>query len=178
MLFVLTHFRALSLILLSSLILYSCSTKLQTFQPSLAQNININDNFTIEGKFKIKLNKVVQSGYFVVSKKNNLISLIMGKNYLLPERKLLYQVDDHLSLSEISNVKFDITSKEIMSKKLEIRHLLVVLLGLYSSQADVEWEITYPKGFKFFEGYKFPEEIQFRYKSSYLKIFLKRITKK
>ncbi len=178
MLSVLTNFRVLSLILLSNLILYSCSTKLQTFKPSITQNININDNFTIEGKFKIKLNQVAQSGYFVINKKNNLVSLILGKNYLLPERKFLYKIDDQISLSQISNIKFDTTSKEIMSNKLEIRHLLVVLLGLYSFQNDVEWEITYPKGFKFLEGYKFPEHVQFRNKSLHLEIFLKRIVKK
>ncbi len=125
----LINFRTFNLILLSSLILYSCTTKLQSFKPTLTQQVNIDDNFTIEGKFKIKLNKDIQSGYFIISKKDNSVSLMIGKNYLLPERKFMYQVNDYLNLSKISNLQIEKNEERISDGKLEIRTLLQALLG-------------------------------------------------
>ena len=38
--------------------------------PSL-KNINQNGDFTIEGKFKIKINKIQENGYFILKKQKN-----------------------------------------------------------------------------------------------------------
>ena len=46
--------------------------------------INQNEDFTIEGKFKIKINNIQENGYFILKKQNNLINLILGKNFGYP----------------------------------------------------------------------------------------------
>lgn len=122
------HLLPLHFLLLS----YSCSTI------PIDIKTNPNDNFNIEGKFKLTYLDLKESGYFVVNKKINTVQLTIGKNYLLPEETFLFdtreiifvnkflrkdkknlepisfKVDDFLSLF------FGMESEEIMLKGIEI----------------------------------------------------------
>jgi len=164
-------------LILFSIILYSCGTKLQSVKSPFIPFININENFTIEGKFKIKINQEVQSGYFHVAKTNSSVSLRIGKNYILPERIFYYKLDNYLKLSEISETSLGGLEEELLNKKLEIDFLLKTLLGRPILKNNNNWEIFYPEGFRVEEGYEIPISIQFIYKSVILEIILKRIVK-
>ena len=76
--------RNLTVIFLISSVLMSC-VSYSKLTPS-TQIINQNEDFTIEGKFKIKINSIQENGYFILKKQNNLINLTLGNNYLLPEK--------------------------------------------------------------------------------------------
>ena len=158
--------------ILFSIILYSCGTKLQSVKSPFIPFININENFTIEGKFKIKINQEVQSGYFHVAKTNSSVSLRIGKNYILPERIFYYKLDNYLKLSEISETSLGGLEEELLNKKLEIDFLLKTLLGRPILKNNNNWEIFYPEGFHVVEGYEIPISIQFIYKSVNLEILL------
>ena len=177
MLLFLSSSRTLTFLLLFSIILCSCGTKLQPFKSPFIPFININENFTIEGKFKIKINQEVQSGYFHVTKTNSSVSLRMGKNFILPERIFYYKLDNYLKLSEISETSLSGLEENLLNQKLEIKFLLKTLLGKPILKNNNNWEIFYPEGFHVVEGYEIPISIQFIYKSVNLEILLKRIVK-
>ena len=88
------------------------------------QIINQNEDFTIEGKFKIKINSIQENGYFILKKQNNLINLTLGKNYLLPEKELNFQYQDLIFLSELINPEEQGFSYEIFPQRLEIGQLI------------------------------------------------------
>ena len=50
---------------------------------------NVQENFKIEGKFKLSYMDSKETGYFVLSKEGNTVSLNIGKNYLLPEKVII-----------------------------------------------------------------------------------------
>jgi len=109
------------------------------------QIINQNEDFTIEGKFKIKINSIQENGYFILKKQNNLINLTLGKNYLLPERELNFQYQDFIFLSELINPEEQGFSYEIFPQRLEIGQLISIILGKgYINRIDA-WFIDYPE---------------------------------
>ena len=78
--------------LIISLFLASCSSTSGLLKPYLKNNIDIADNFSIEGKFKLSMQDSKETGYFFLKKTGNLIQMNIGKNYLLPEEKLLLDI--------------------------------------------------------------------------------------
>jgi len=109
------------------------------------QIINQNEDFTIEGKFKIKINSIQENGYFILKKQNNLINLTLGKNYLLPEKELNFQYQDLIFLSELINPEEQGFSYEIFPQRLEIGQLISIILGKgYINRIDA-WFIDYPE---------------------------------
>ena len=173
----LLNFRKFILLLLSSSILLSCASSVLLIDSPSIGKVNISENFTIEGKFKIKINQEVQSGYFHVTKTNSSVSLRMGKNFILPERIFYYKLDNYLKLSEISETSLSGLEENLLNQKLEINFLLKTLLGRPILKKNNNWEIFYPEGFQVVEGYEIPISIQFIYKSVNLEILLKRIVK-
>ena len=91
--------RNLTVIFLITSVLMSC-VSYSKLTPS-TQIINQNEDFTIEGKFKIKINSIQENGYFILKKQNSLINLTLGKNYLLPEKELNFQYHDLIFISEL-----------------------------------------------------------------------------
>ena len=111
------------------LIPISCSSISQNSQLSSNEIIVIQDNFNIEGKFKLSNLDSKETGYFVISKTTNTVSLTLGKSYLLPEKNFLFDLREQIdfgNLFEESELGFDLP-------KLNAKDLIQLLLGTKSS---------------------------------------------
>jgi len=87
--------------LIINLFLASCSTTSGLLKPYQKNNIDIADNFSIEGKFKLSMPDSKETGYFFLKKTRNLIQINIGKNYLLPEEELLVDVREDLDIKKL-----------------------------------------------------------------------------
>ena len=169
-----TKIRNLSVIFLITTVLISC-VSYSKLTPS-TQIINQNEDFTIEGKFKIKINSIQENGYFILKKQNNLINLTLGKNYLLPERELIFQYQDLIFLSELINSEEQGFSYEIFPQKLEIGHLISIILGKKNINRIDSWFIDYPEGSQKITGFEVPAKTRFVNGDSSIEFILKKIT--
>ena len=170
----LLNFRKFILLLLSSSILLSCASSVLLIDSPSIGKVNISENFTIEGKFKIKINEDVRYGYFTVLKINDSVSLSIGKNYLLPEAKLFYKLHDLLELNVTLSKSIDL---EIDKEKFKVKDFLEVLLSSEPMKLENGLEIVYPKGIRVVDDYKFPRSIRVIYKYTSLEILLKKVIK-
>jgi len=140
------------------------------------QIINQNEDFTIEGKFKIKINSIQENGYFILKKQNNLINLTLGKNYLLPEKELNFQYKDLIFLSELINTEEQGFSYEIFPQRLEVGQLISIILGKgYINRIDA-WLIDYPESSQKITGFEVPAKTRFVNGDSSIEFILKKIT--
>ena len=87
--------------LIINLFLASCSTTSGLLKPYQKDNIDIADNFSIEGKFKLSMPDSKETGYFFLKKTRNLIQINIGKNYLLPEEELLLDIREDLDIKKL-----------------------------------------------------------------------------
>jgi len=168
------NIRNLPVIFLVTSILMSC-VSYSKLTPS-TQIINQNEDFTIEGKFKIKINSIQENGYFILKKQNNLINLTLGKNYLLPERELNFQYQDLIFLSELINPEEQGFSYEIFPQRLEVGQLISIILGKgYINRIDA-WFIDYPESSQKITGFEVPAKTRFVNGDSSIEFILKKIT--
>jgi len=166
--------RNLTVIFLITSVLMSCVSYFK-LTPS-TQIINQNEDFTIEGKFKIKINSIQENGYFILKKQNNLINLTLGKNYLLPEKELNFQYQDLIFLSELINPEEQGFSYEIFPQRLEIGQLISIILGKgYINRIDA-WFIDYPESSQKITGFEVPVKTHFVNGDSSIEFILKKIT--
>ena len=87
--------------LIIGLFLASCSSTSGLLKPYHKGNIDIADNFSIEGKFKLSMPDSKETGYFFLKKTRNLIQINIGKNYLLPEEELLVDIREDLDIKKL-----------------------------------------------------------------------------
>ena len=87
--------------LIIGLFLVSCSSTSGLLKPYQKNNIDIADNFSIEGKFKLSMPDSKETGYFFLKKTRNLIQINIGKNYLLPEEELLLNIREDLDIKKL-----------------------------------------------------------------------------
>ncbi len=87
--------------LIINLFLASCSTTSGLLKPYQKNNIDIADNFSIEGKFKLSMPDSKETGYFFLKKTRNLIQINIGKNYFLPEEELLLDIREDLDIKKL-----------------------------------------------------------------------------
>jgi len=166
--------RNLPVIFLITSVLMSC-VSYSKLTPS-TQIINQNEDFTIEGKFKIKINSIQENGYFILKKQNNLINLTLGKNYLLPEKELNFQYQDLIFLSELINPEEQGFSNEIFPQRLEVGQLISIILGKgYINRIDA-WLIDYPESSQKITGFEVPAKTRFVNGDSSIEFILKKIT--
>ena len=166
--------RNLSVIFLITTVLIGC-VSYSKLTPS-TQIINQNEDFTIECKFKIKINSFQENGYFILKKQNNLINLTLGKNYLLPERELNFQYQDLIFLSELINPEEQGFSYEIFPQRLEVGQLISIILGKgYINRIDA-WFIDYPESSQKITGFEVPAKTRFVNGDSSIEFILKKIT--
>jgi len=175
MLHFLNNFNSFNFLLLSSLILNSCATNLQSSKFSGSQDINLSKDFTIEGKFKIKINKNLESGYFNIKKEKTSIVAKFGKNYLLPEREFSLQQDSTILLSELVHIKGLNIQEEILKKEINISFLIEALLGRKEINQAYSWVIDYPEGVNIVDGFKVPSKILISYNNLSFELILKKI---
>ena len=79
-------------------LLFGCSSLSQESKKTSGEHISIQENFNIEGKFKLSNLDSKETGYFVINKKLNTISLTLGKNYLLPERNYIFDIREKINI--------------------------------------------------------------------------------
>ena len=116
------HF-ALTLVILS---LFGCTSIAIESKKNSNEVPNINENFKIEGKFKLSFMDSKETGYFELDKYNNTISLTLGKNYLLPEEVIILDIRENLDFKQFA-LNQDYLN-EIPS--ISIKYLLELCLGL------------------------------------------------
>ena len=110
-------------------LLFGCSSLSQDSKKTSGEPISIQENFSIEGKFKLSNLDSKETGYFVISKTTNTVSLTLGKSYLLPEKNFLFDLREQIdfgNLFEESELGFDLP-------KLNAKDLIQLLLGTKSS---------------------------------------------
>tara|TARA_B100000745_G_scaffold215119_1_gene142927 strand:- start:646 stop:1170 length:525 start_codon:yes stop_codon:yes gene_type:complete len=163
----------LPFLLINCLILTSCSAKLTNIKHSEPKIINLEENFIIEGKFKLQINSLIEKGYFILNKKNSLIHLSFRNNFLSPERTLLFNVQDKLNLGDFSE---EVDEKKITTSGIiSLEWLLRGLSGDRDFSGSDGWNAKYPEGFQLINGYKVPYKIDLYKKNVKLQIVLKKM---
>jgi hypothetical protein len=152
------NFRLLLLFIITSLFLISCSTKPQLIKNLELKDIEFQSNYTLEGKFKASINDIKETGYFVIKKIGNSIELRVGKNYLLPEKKLNFLLDEKININELfyeSEMNFQYQFRQ---QNLTLKNLLKNLLG-QEQELPSDWSVKYPDGITSVNGFKLPKRI-------------------
>ena len=131
---------------------------------------NVQENFKIEGKFKLSYMDSKETGYFVLSKDGNTVSLNIGKNYLLPEKVIILDRRETLNMNEF--IENNILPYDLPILKVE--SFLKLLLGLESKDLQ-DGKIGLEIETKGFDGY--PSEVTLLYKDLNLLIKVNKIWK-
>ena len=139
----------------------------QKFSPEVR---SLQENFKIEGKFKLSYMDSKETGYFVLSKEGNTVSLNIGKNYLLPEKVIILDRRETLNINafiENNTLPYNIPI-------LKVERFLELLLGLGSKDLQ-DGEIGLELETKASDDY--PSEVTLLYKDLNLVIKVKKIWK-
>ena len=121
----------------------ACSSTSQGFNTKSDELISIQENFRIEGKFKVSNMDSKETGYFVIDKKIKTISLTLGKNYLLPERNFIFDVRENINIKEF----IDDEMTDLSLPEIKLMSLLELFIGLKSNEFEKE-NITVYMDFK------------------------------
>ena len=125
----------------------ACSSTSQGFNTKSDELISIQENFRIEGKFKVSNMDSKETGYFVIDKKIKTISLTLGKNYLLPERNFIFDVRENINIKEF----IDDEVTDLSLPEIKLMSLLELFIGLKSNEFEKE-NITVYMDFKEFSS--------------------------
>ena len=128
---------------------------------------NVQENFKIEGKFKLSYMDSKETGYFVLSKDGNTVSLNIGKNYLLPEKVIILDRRETLNINEF--IENNILPYDLPILKVE--RFLELLLGFKSEDQEIGLEIE-TKG-----SDDYPSEVTLLYRDLNLLMKVKKIWK-
>ena len=126
--------------LVIGLFLASCSSTSGLLKPYQKNNIDIADNFSIEGKFKLSMLDSKETGYFFLKKTRNLIQINIGKNYLLPEEELLLDVREDLDIKKLIS-KTNLEKLYLDFNTINVGDFVKIITGHeidLSSYADLE----------------------------------------
>ena len=121
----------------------ACSSTSQGFNTKYDELISIQENFRIEGKFKVSNMDSKETGYFVIDKKIKTIYLTLGKNYLLPERNFIFDVRENINIKEF----IDDEVTDLSLPEIKLMSLLELFIGLKSNEFEKE-NITVYMDFK------------------------------
>ena len=160
------HVIVLSLIIIS-LGCTSIPMESQKFSPEIK---SVQENFKIDGKFKLSYMDSKETGYFVLSKEGNTVSLNIGKNYLLPEKVIILDRRETLNINAF--IENNILPYNLPVLKVE--RFLELLLGLETKDLQKE-EIGLELETKSFDDY--PSEFTLSYKDINLLLKVKKIWK-
>ena len=160
------HVIVLSLIIIS----LGCTSIPMESQKFLTEIKSVQENFKIDGKFKLSYMDSKETGYFVVSKEGNTVSLNIGKNYLLPEKVIILDRRETLNINAF--IEDNILPYNLPTLKVE--RFLELLLGLVSNDLQDE-EIGLELETKASDDY--PSEVTLLYRDLNLLIKVKKIWK-
>ena len=139
----------------------------QKFSPDIK---SVQENFKIDGKFKLSYMDSKETGYFVLSKEGNTVSLNIGKNYLLPEKVIILDRRETLNINAF--IEDNILPYNLPTLKVE--RFLELLLGLVSNDLQDE-EIGLEIETKGSDDY--PSEVTLLYRDLNLLMKVKKIWK-
>ena len=160
------HVIVLSLIIIS----LGCTSIPMESQKFLPEIKSVQENFKIDGKFKLSYMDSKETGYFVISKEGSTVSLNIGKNYLLPEKVIFLDIRETLNINAF--IENNILPYNLPILKVE--RFLELLLGLESKDPQDE-EIGLEFETKASDDY--PSEVTLLYKDLNLLIKVKKIWK-
>lgn len=160
------HVIVLSLIIIS----LGCTSIPMESQKFLPEIKSVQENFKIDGKFKLSYMDSKETGYFVLSKEGNTVSLNIGKNYLLPEKVIILDRRETLNINAF--IENNILPYNLPILKVE--RFLELFLGLESKDLQDE-EIGLELETKSFDDY--PSEFTLSYKDINLLLKVKKIWK-
>ena len=126
--------------LIISLFLASCSSTSVLIKPYQKNDIDIADNFSLEGKFKLSMPDSKETGYFFLKKTRNLIQINIGKNFLLPEKELLLDIREDLDIRKLISKDYQ-NKLDLKLNKVNTGDLIRVIMGYeinLSSYTDLE----------------------------------------
>jgi hypothetical protein len=152
------NFRLLLCFIITSLFLISCSTKPQLTKNWELKDIQFQSNYTLEGKFKASINDIKETGYFVIKKIGNSIELRVGKNYLLPEKKLNLLLDEKFNINDLFYENEINIQYQYSQESPNLKNLLKSLLG-QEQKILSDWNVKYPDGISSLNGFKLPKKI-------------------
>ena len=155
------------LLMIISLGCTSIAMESQKFSPEIK---SVQENFKIEGKFKLSYMDSKETGYFVISKEGSTVSLNIGKNYLLPEKVIILDRRETLNINAF--IENNILPYNLPILKVE--RFLELLLGLESKDPQDE-EIGLELETKASDDY--PSEVTLLYKDLNLLIKVNKIWK-
>ena len=109
-------------------LLTSCASTSFALKPYQKSDIEITDNFSIEGKFKLSMPDIKETGYFFLKKTENLIQINIGKNYLLPQEKLLLDIRENLDINKLIS-KSDLEALNAQTNTINVGDFIKLILG-------------------------------------------------
>ena len=160
------HVIVLSLIIIS----LGCTSIPMESQKFLPEIKSVQENFKIDGKFKLSYMDSKETGYFVLSKEGNTVSLNIGKNYLLPEKVIILDRRETLNINAF--IENNILPYNLPTLKVE--RFLELLLGFEPKELQDE-EIGLEIETK--ESDDYPSEVILLYKDLNLLIKVRKIWK-
>ena len=139
-----------NLLLISALYLFAGCASVSIEPQKLNENItSINENFKIQGKFKLSFKDSKETGYFTIEKYKSTVSMTLGKNYLLPEKDFFLDLRESFKLVEF----LDTEKNQIRLPNVPVQSFLELFLGINNFNAnneeldinlEYEADFTYP----------------------------------
>jgi len=126
--------------LIFSLFFTSCSSTSGLLKPYQNNYIDIADNFSLEGKFKLSMPDSKETGYFFLKKTRDLIQINVGKNYLLPEEELLLDIREDLDINKLI-LKTNQDKLDLRLNSVNVSDFIRIIIGHeidLSSYSDLE----------------------------------------
>ena len=112
----------------------ACSSTSQGFNTKSGELISIQENFRLEGKFKVSNMDSKETGYFVIEKKINTVALTLGKNYLLPERNFVFDIRENINFNKF----IDDEVPNLSLPEIKLTSLLELFIGIKPIEFEKE----------------------------------------
>jgi|TARA_B110000091_G_C13636700_1_gene399443 outer membrane biogenesis lipoprotein LolB len=168
------NFKTLLLLVSFSLFITGCATQSELRIDTETKNTPNDDNFTLEGKFKVSYDDSKESGYFIIKKSYDLIQLKVGKNYLLPESEFFFYVNELINIKDLFKKLTDRELKSYPEIKIPVSLFIQILTRSVISE-PLGWKIQYQNNSLVKNNLKAPRNIKISKDGLYLKIINKRL---
>jgi len=168
------NFKTLLLLVSSSLFIIGCATNSELRIDTETKNTPNDDNFILEGKFKVSYGDSKETGYFIIKKSYDLIQLKVGKNYLLPESEFFFYENELISIKDLVEELTDRKLNNYPGVKMPIS-LFVQILTRSDILEPLGWKIQYKDDSLIKNDLKAHKNIKISKDGLYLEIINKRL---
>tara|TARA_Y100000590_G_scaffold312414_1_gene353046 strand:+ start:1235 stop:1768 length:534 start_codon:yes stop_codon:yes gene_type:complete len=169
--------RKLTTLFFALTVLFGCAANFKSHHSNYSQDLNLTGDFTIEGKFRIKINNKSEKGYFTLKKTDNFIKIIYGKSFLLPEKELTLKINELFLFSEIAKYyELRNISLDLGIENIKVKELLYLISGKRKTVKLKGCLIEYPEGIRDIDGFRLPSRSLISCKYSSIEFLLKKIS--